>query len=318
MLYVVTPWPFVPGPGKNRTACTPTAFSSADTPGPGDALGRTGRPENPQLSPRPTHQGACLLSHRPHIQILRLTTLTLTIFFALLTPGWSQSDYHEPTDAEIQRERARAYKGLDKAQELFQDPGFSEALQPERRALTLPPPPSPMPSFTLPKTLPPNIPIADSAQAAAAAIRRDQNPHFLDERIRPLVLISFGLPNYQLRALLAEAKRLDAAVCLRGLINDEWKDTIATLHALALDGLGSVSIDPNTFERFHVSRVPTFILPLERIEPCTENGCPPVRHVRATGSTSLSYFLDYVTRVGTNDERHKAHNWLAAHQETHP
>lgn len=244
-----------------------------------------------------------------------LPLVILALFVLGAPPAFAQSDYREPTATELQRERHRADRALQEASRLFQDPSFLEALRKDRaNARSADAAASAPARRSLPNTLPHNIPLADRAVSAAEHIRQAQHPHYLDDRIRPLVLISFGLPDTQLRTLLAEARRLDAAVYLRGLVNDDWKDTISALHALAEDGLGHVSIDPTVFQRFHIALVPAFVLPLEKLIPCTNDGCPPVRHVRAAGAVSLTYFLEYVTRTGTAPARRKATNWLSAHK----
>ncbi len=245
-----------------------------------------------------------------------LSTLVLLI---IPTPQvFAQAAYHEPDPASLQRERQHADRALEEARRLSEDATLSDRLRAERDALGSITRQGRGPDFSLPPALTEALPFLDRAVGRAVAPERAPRPSSLDDRIRPLILISFGMPDSQIRGLLHEARRMNAAVVMRGLLHDDWNRTIGKLHGLADEGFAGVSIDPTAFTRFNVSRVPTFILPLERLDPCTPDGCRPVRHVRATGSASLSYFLDFVARVGTPEERHKARNWLAAHKGGNP
>lgn len=245
-----------------------------------------------------------------------LSTLVLLI---IPTPQvFAQAAYHEPDPATLKRERQHADRALEEARRLSEDATLSDRLRAEREALGSITRQGRGPNFSLPPALTEAWPFLDRAVGSAVAPERAPRPSSLDDRIRPLVLISFGMPESQIRGLLQEAHRMNAAVIMRGLLHDDWNRTIRKLHGLADEGLAGVSIDPTAFARFNVSRVPTFILPLERLDPCTPTGCRPVQHVRATGSASLSYFLDFVARIGTPEERHKARNWLAAHKGENP
>ena len=245
----------------------------------------------------------------------------LSTLFLLIIPTpqvFAQAAYHEPDPATLKRERQHADRALEEARRLSEDATLSDRLRAEREALGSITSQGRGPDFSLPPALTETLPFIDRAVGGAVAPERAPRPSSLDDRIRPLVLISFGMPDSQIRGLLQEAHRMNAAVVIRGLLHDDWNRTIGKLRSLADEGLGGVSIDPTAFTRFNVSRVPTFILPLERLDPCTPSGCSPVRHVRATGSASLSYFLDFVARIGTPEERHKARNWLAAHKGEKP
>lgn len=232
--------------------------------------------------------------------------------------AFSQPAYQEPDPAAVQRQREHIDRALHDAQSLLQEGALADHLEPAAGALDHTDAPGSGFGFSLPDSLSQGYPFIDEYVGKAVAPQRAPRPTSRDDRIRPLILISFGMPDSQIRALLAEAHRLKAAVVIRGLVNDDWGETIAAIHRLSDDGLSGISIDPTVFVRFGVSRVPTFVLPLERLEPCTQDGCRPVKHVRATGSASLSYFLDFVARVGSPEERHKAQNWLARHKGEKP
>ena len=232
--------------------------------------------------------------------------------------AFSQPASQKPDPAEIQRQREHINRALHDAQSLLQEGALADHLESAAGALSHPYTPGRGFDFSLPDSLSQGYPFIDEHVGHTVVPQQAPRLSSHDDRIRPLILISFGMPDSQIRGLLEEAHRLKAAVVIRGLINDDWGQTFAAIHRLSDDGLSGISIDPTVFARFGVSRVPTFVLPLERLEPCTQDGCRPVKHVRATGSASLSYFLHFVARVGQPEERHKARNWLARHKGEKP
>lgn len=248
------------------------------------------------------------------VRVIVRIAILLPFLFGPTYPVSSQPAFQEPDPAALQQQREQADRALHDAQQLLHDGALADHLRPAQAIPGMTHNPGRGLNFSLPGGLSESHPFIDTHVGQAVTSPLASRPSSPDDRIRPLILISFGMPDSQIRELLQEAHRLKAAVVIRGLINDNWRDTIAAIHRLSGDGLSGISIDPTVFDRFNVSRVPTFVLPLERLEPCTQDGCKPVKHVRATGSTSLSYFLDFVSRVGKPEERHKARNWLSAHQ----
>ncbi|WP_240992018.1 type-F conjugative transfer system pilin assembly protein TrbC [endosymbiont of Riftia pachyptila] len=123
---------------------------------------------------------------------------------------------------------------------------------------------------------------------------------------RPLVFVSFSMPEASLRSLLAEAARVESPVVLRGLVENSMKRTVARLGELlgTRDSSGettgeptpSLAIDPTLFERFGVDKVPTFVLPMDTIAPCTPEGCPVPTHLKVAGDVSLVYALSVMAR----------------------
>ena len=126
---------------------------------------------------------------------------------------------------------------------------------------------------------------------------------------RPLVFVSFSMPEASLRSLLAEAARVESPVVLRGLVDNSMKRTVARLGELLGTGDSSettgepspsLAIDPTLFERFGVDKVPTFVLPLDTIAPCTPEGCPVPTHLKVAGDVSLVYALGVMAREADN------------------
>lgn len=126
----------------------------------------------------------------------------------------------------------------------------------------------------------------------------------------PLIFVSFSMPEDSLRALLMEAALAGSPVLLRGLVDDSMQRTAARLGELlgtedrgeAMTGkvTPSVAIDPTLFERFDVDKVPTFVLPLRTVAPCTPEGCPVPEHFRIAGDVSLDYALAVMAREASD------------------
>lgn len=126
----------------------------------------------------------------------------------------------------------------------------------------------------------------------------------------PMILISFSMPSSQIKGLLEEARRIGAAVVLSGLYKNDFEATVKKIGEIGGREDVGIGIDPTVFERFSVSSVPFFILPLEPIKACTEAGCETPNAVTAQGSSTLEYFLETVVRVGTENEKKIATEWL--------
>ena len=95
-----------------------------------------------------------------------------------------------------------------------------------------------------------------------------------------------------------------------GLIDDDFTKTFQAIRQLDAKR-GSALVDPTLFERFKVTQVPTFIVPLEPIKACESNNqCDVPRHIKAAGDVSLDYVLELVQRSGSVEEKRVASNYL--------
>ena len=245
-----------------------------------------------------------------------LYLLLLCVMVMPAGPALSQPAYHEPDSGEVRLRRSEASRAIQEAEKLLHEDALPQALAPAAPALRASPPPAAPPLITIPE----HSQQAEAFDKLYRAIPDSSGPSVpsapRSPRDGPFVLVSFTMPEAQLRGLLRDAAVFDATLVIRGLINDDWKQTIDKIASLAEDASAGISIDPTLFSRFQVSRVPTFVLPLAELQPCSSQGCPPTPHVRATGSVSLTYFLNYVARVGTDAEQAKARAWLHTHKRT--
>ena len=94
------------------------------------------------------------------------------------------------------------------------------------------------------------------------------------------------------------------------MIDDDFTKTFQAIRQLDAKR-GSALVDPTLFERFKVTQVPTFIVPLEPIKACESNNqCDVPRHIKAAGDVSLDYVLELVQRSGSVEEKRVASNYL--------
>lgn len=217
----------------------------------------------------------------------------------------------EPDAEDLDNANTRSTGAVERASRLSRETGFTDKLEREaERALSAARRASPdrTPALNVPEIDDQALAkaqkdiealLADSGLTAPdAASSGDSDP-------RPLIFVSFSLPEDSLRALLAEAGRTGSPLVLRGLVEDSMQRTAARLGELlgtqngreaSAESTPSLAIDPTLFERFDVDQVPAFVLPQDRIAPCTPEGCPVPEHLKVAGDVSLAYALDVMAR----------------------
>lgn len=223
--------------------------------------------------------------------------------------------YVAPSEEEMQRQREAGLRGIEDAKKLMEDREFTSEIDKQRQTVNRE------------SSLAPGLQVDRLTEGRAVEplylkeLMAGSGQHDIPDqpaRDKPLVLISLSMPENEIRALLKELKKVDSGAVLRGLVNNDFKETISILRGMVLSDsdIAGVSIDPTLFQRFEVEAVPTFILPLEPVPLCAERSCPVSRHVKATGSVSLSYFLETVARAAVNDEeKNTAMRWLEVLQQ---
>ncbi len=109
------------------------------------------------------------------------------------------------------------------------------------------------------------------------------------------VFVSLSMRDATLQRLFDQARRAQAVVVLRGFVQGSLKQTVARIQALAQGQPVPIQIDPRPFDRFGVTRVPSFALLSESAGAtgCTAKRCDaPDGHWRISGDVSLDYALD--------------------------
>lgn len=116
-----------------------------------------------------------------------------------------------------------------------------------------------------------------------------QAPHSIDNSPHELyVFVSLSMPQSRLINLLQEAKLYDGIVVLRGLKNNSYKDTANFMQPIIKAAASGIIIEPNLFEKYDVSKVPTFILN----DPIIK------KYDKAKGNVNLKYALEEISRAG--------------------
>ena len=217
-----------------------------------------------------------------------LRLLSLCLWLGLATMARAQ----EPSAREQTQARQQAREALSEAERRAGTPQLKELLRADQEALRGIPDATAQPRFSLP----------DSPLAGLGPERGEPRDWSLAEASAPpplLLLVSFSMPDTELRSLAEDAAKLGAPLVLRGLVNDSMEETAKRVAALSKQAGVSFAIDPTLFSRFGADRVPTLILPLEPLRACTTDACPAPAHVRVTGVASLGYLLEQFERRAT-------------------
>ena len=110
-----------------------------------------------------------------------------------------------------------------------------------------------------------------------------------------IVFVSFSMPKASLQQLLVEARRYHVPVVVRGLVNNSFQQTKATLDSILKKGKlalnGSVQLNPMWFRQFNITQVPAFVA-YKRAENCPlGKACNDARFDVLTGNISLDQAL---------------------------
>ena len=227
---------------------------------------------------------------------LRLSARALGLTAALVASAQAQAQ-NPPviTDADIERVRreqpAITEGDIDAARRKYSMPGDAEL----RYA------PVPTPNVeALPQPLSPT-PIDLEALARGYASQADAMTQAQGLATGPglLVFVSLSMPRPTLQRLVDQAARAKASIVLRGFANGSLRDTVAQVQGLIGARQVAVQIDPLAFDRFAVTRVPTFVLVRDGTRPaaCASGSCAPAdSFLRTSGDVSLDYALEHMRR----------------------
>ena len=114
-----------------------------------------------------------------------------------------------------------------------------------------------------------------------------------------LVFVSLSMPRPTLQRLVDQAALAKASIVLRGFANGSLRDTVAQVQGLIGSRQVAVQIDPQAFDRYAVTRVPTFVLVRDGTRPvaCASGSCAPTdSFLRTSGDVSLDYALEHMRR----------------------
>ena len=227
---------------------------------------------------------------------LRLSARALGLTAALLASVQALAQ-NPPviTDADIERVRreqpAITEGDIDAARRKYSMPGDAE--------LRYAPVPTPIVE-ALPQPLS-RTPIDLEALARGYASQADAMTQAQGLATGPglLVFVSLSMPRPTLQRLVGQAARAKASIVLRGFANGSLRDTVAQVQGLIGARQVAVQIDPLAFDRFAVTRVPTFVLVRDGTRPvaCASGSCAPAdSFLRTSGDVSLDYALEHMRR----------------------
>ena len=113
------------------------------------------------------------------------------------------------------------------------------------------------------------------------------------------VFVSLSMPRPTLQRLIDQAARAQASIVIRGFAKGSLRDTVAQIQGLIGTRQVAVQIDPLAFDRFAITRVPSFVLVRGGTRPvsCSVGNCAPTdSFLRTSGDVSLDYALEHMQR----------------------
>ena len=75
-----------------------------------------------------------------------------------------------------------------------------------------------------------------------------------------LVFVSFSMPKASIKGWVEQARISGAAIYIRGLVNNSFKETIAAVSELVKDTPGGLLIDPTLFKKYSITQVPAVVV----------------------------------------------------------
>lgn len=75
-----------------------------------------------------------------------------------------------------------------------------------------------------------------------------------------VIFVSFSMPKESIKGWIVQAKKIGAAVYIRGLVNNSFKDTTKAVRELLQDQSGGLLIDPTLFKKYAINQVPAVVV----------------------------------------------------------
>ncbi len=123
-----------------------------------------------------------------------------------------------------------------------------------------------------------------------------------------LIFVSFAMPEATLQRLVDQASGAGATLVLRGLINGSIRDTVTRMQALIGSRRVDVQIDPEAFDRYGITRTPTFVLATDGAgtEACASRVCgASAQFVKVAGDVTLEYAMQHLNRASLSTAQKK-------------
>lgn len=114
-----------------------------------------------------------------------------------------------------------------------------------------------------------------------------------------LIFVSFAMPETTLQRLVDQAARAGSTLVLRGLVNGSIRETVTRMQALIGSRRVAVQIDPEAFDRYGITRTPTFVLVMDDTgtEACASRACDSSQEFgKVAGDVTLDYAMQFLNR----------------------
>ncbi|MBR9871464.1 MAG: type-F conjugative transfer system pilin assembly protein TrbC [Gammaproteobacteria bacterium] len=117
-----------------------------------------------------------------------------------------------------------------------------------------------------------------------------------------LVFVSSSLPKPTLVALASQAKAAGGTLIMRGMVNNNFKETVLFIKALTEQGGTGAKIDPTLFDLFNIEQVPAFVVVSGAITSCSDTDCVRAtpKHDTIKGNITARYALEQIADRGTD------------------
>ena len=117
-----------------------------------------------------------------------------------------------------------------------------------------------------------------------------------------VVFVSLGMPQPVLRQILTQANQLGVPVVVRGVLNNNFKDSAKVLfeilHPQNQPALkGGLTIDPKWFKEFGITEVPA-VVAISDAAPCFQDNCPTPPFDVVYGNISIPEALKKIVAQG--------------------
>ena len=220
--------------------------------------------------------------------------LGLCAAFAIGSPAQSQIS-PVVTEAEIERARRETPTVTEQDIELARQ---KYALPSDAGYRSAPPNSPKIEALPKPATL---VPVDLEALARGFAGQSDAMAQAQGLTTGPglFIFVSLTMPRATLQGLVDQAARAKATIVIRGFANGSLRDTVALVQGLIGQQQVAIQIDPLAFDRFAISKVPSFVLVRDGTRPvaCASGSCAPAdSFLRSTGDVSLDYALEHMQR----------------------
>jgi type-F conjugative transfer system pilin assembly protein TrbC len=117
------------------------------------------------------------------------------------------------------------------------------------------------------------------------------------DRTQLYIFVSFNLDKPNLEQIIISANQYQAILVLRGLKNNSFKQTIASLQTLGLteDSTGFI-IDPMLFQNYQITAVPSYVLVAEKT--CLPNQSCKFDYDKIMGNITARFALEKFAQSG--------------------